>query len=67
MLWEIMMDGWFESDFLVALKKPDFFFGVAITEDDMILYDGDKKWLCQIGDKKFFFPNMERMYPLVYL
>ena len=25
------------------------------------------KWLCQISDRKFFFLNMERMYPLAYL
>jgi len=31
------------------------------------LHDGDYKWLRQIGDKKFFLPNMERMYPLFYL
>jgi len=31
------------------------------------LYDGDYKWLRQIGDRRFFLPNMERMYPLVYM
>ena len=31
------------------------------------LHDGDYKWLRQIGDKRFFLPNMERMYPLSYL
>ena len=29
--------------------------------------DGDYKWLRQIGNRKFFLPNMERMYPLSYL
>ena len=43
------------------------FFGDAIAEDDKILYYGDYKWLCQIGDKKFFLPNVKRMYPLAYL
>ena len=62
-----MTDGRFESDTHVTLKKPDFFFDDAIAEDDRILYDGDYKWLRQIGDKKFFLPNMERMYPLAYL
>ena len=33
----------------------------------MILYDGDYKWLRQVRDKKFFLPNIERMYPLAYL
>jgi len=57
----------FESNTRVVLKKPDFFFGDAITEEDRVLYDGDYKWLRQIGDKRFFLPNMERMYPLSYL
>ena len=43
--WEIMTNGQFESDTRIALKKPDFFFGDAIAEDDKILYDGDYKWL----------------------
>jgi len=30
---EIMTIGQFESDTLIALKKPDFFFGNAITEE----------------------------------
>jgi len=62
-----MTNGLFESDTRVVLKKPDFFFGDAITEEDRILYDGDYKWLRQIGDRRFFLPNMERMYPLAYL
>jgi len=64
---EIMANGLFESNTRVVLKKPDFFFGDAITEKDRVLYDGDYKWLCQIGDMRFFLPNMERMYPLAYL
>jgi len=50
-----------------VLKKSDFFLGDAITEDDHVLYDGDYKWLRQIGDRRFFLPNMERIYPLAYL
>ena len=65
--WEIMINGRLESDTRVTLKKPDFFFGDAIAKDDRILYDGDYKCLCQIRDKRFFLPNMERMYPLAYL
>ena len=45
----------------------DSFFGDAITEEDRILCDRDYKWLHQIGDKRFFLPSMERMYPLSYL
>jgi len=58
---EIITNGWFESDTRIVLKKPDFFFGDAITEDDRVLYDRDYKWLRQIGDRRFFLPNMERM------
>ena len=64
---EIMTDGLFESDTRVVLKKPDFFFGDAITEKDRLLYDMNYKWLRQIGDRRFFLSNMERMYPLTYL
>jgi len=42
-------------------------FGDLIEEDEAALYDGDYKWLHQIGDMRFFLPNMERMYPLAYL
>jgi len=53
---EIMTNERFESDTRIVLKKPDFFFGDAITEDDRVLYDGDYKWLRQIGNRRFFFP-----------
>ena len=46
-LWEIISDGLFESDSRTPLRKPVFFFGDAIEEDDKILYDGDYKWLRQ--------------------
>jgi len=65
--WEIMSNGRFESDTRIALKKPDLFFGDAIAEDIRVLYDGDYKWLRQIGGMRFFLPTMKRMYPLVYL
>jgi len=64
---EITSNGLFESDSCALLKKPGFFFGDAITEDDRFLCNGDYKWLCRIGDRRFFIPNMERMYPLSYL
>ena len=62
-----MTNGRFESDTRISLKKSDFFFDDAITEDDRILYDEDYKWLRQIRDRRLFLPNMERMYPLAYL
>ena len=65
-LWEIMTNGRFESDTHVVLKKLDFFLA-TITEEDRVLHDRDYKWLRQIGDRRFFLPNMERMYPLAYL
>ena len=44
-LWEIMTDADFETDSRIPLKKPVFFFGDNIGEDDDILHDGDYKWL----------------------
>ena len=64
---EILSDGQFESDSRTLLRKPAFFFGDSIEEDEAALHDGNYKWLRQIGDRKFFLPNMERMYPLAYL
>jgi len=61
---EIMTNGLFESDIRVVLKKPDFFFGDTITEDDRILYDGDYKWLRQIGDKRYFSSQHGKDVPL---
>ena len=31
------------------------------------MHDGDYKWLSQIGDRRFFLPNMVRMYLMSYL
>jgi len=66
-LWKIFSDGQFESDSRTLLRKPIFFFGDSVKEDEATLYDGNYKWLCRIGDRKFFLPNMERTYPLAYL
>ena len=64
---KIVSDGQFESDFRALLRKSNFFFGDSIEEDEVVHYDGDYKWLCQIGNKRFFLLNMERIYPLAYL
>ena len=40
---EIISDGRFKSDSRALLKKPDFFFGDSIKEDEAALYDGDYK------------------------
>jgi len=66
-LWEIISDRLFETDSRTPLRKPVFLFGDAIDENDRILHDGNYKWLRQIGDRRFFLPNMERMYSLSYL
>jgi len=64
---EIISEGRFESDSRTLLRNPDFFFGDSIKEDGAALYDGDYKWLRQIGNRRFFLPNMEQMYPMAYL
>ena len=46
-LWEIISDGLLETDSRTPLRKPAFFFGDAIDEDDRTLHDGDYKWLHQ--------------------
>jgi len=38
---EIIFDGRFESDSRALLRKPDFFFGDSIEEDEAALYDED--------------------------
>ena len=63
---EIISDGLFETDSRTLLRKLAFLFGDDIDEDDRILHDGDYKWLYQIGNRRFFIPNMEMMYPLSY-
>ena len=38
---EILSDGQFESDSRALLRKPDFFFGDLIEQDNAALYDWD--------------------------
>jgi len=64
---EIISDGRFELDSRALLRKPDYFFSDSIQEDEAAFYDGDYKWLRQIGNRRFFLPKIERMYPLAYL
>jgi len=64
---EIISDDQLESDSYALLRKPNFFFGDLIEEDEAALYDGDYKWLCHIGNRIFFLPNIEWIYPLAYL
>jgi len=48
------------------LRKLVFFFGDAIDENEEVLFDGNYKWLRQIRERRFFLPNMERIFPLLY-
>ena len=62
-LQEIISDGRFELDSRALLRKLDFFFDDSIEEDETALYDENYKWLCQIGNRRFFLPNMGRCIP----
>jgi len=64
---ELMTDAAFTTDARIPLEKPAFFFGDHVGDGGYSMYDGDYKWLRQIGDRRFFLPDMERMYPLSYL
>ena len=64
---EILSEGRLEPKDRILLRTPAFFFGDSIKEYDEDLYDGEYKWLCQIGNRRFFLPNMEQMFPLSYL
>jgi len=66
-LQKIIYDGRIELDSCALLRKPGYFFSDSIEEDEAALYEGDYKWLCQIGNRRFFLPNMEQMYPLAHL
>ena len=56
---ELISDGKFESNDYLLFRKPVFFFGDVIEENEEILFDGNYKWLRQIGEHRFFLPNME--------
>jgi len=64
---KLISDWRFESNDCRFFRKPVFLFGDAIEADEEILFDGNYKWLRQIGEPRFFLPNMERVYPLSYL
>ena len=64
---ELISNGQFESDACTLLRKPHFLLRDSIKEDEEILYDNNYKWLRQIGNWRFFLPNMEQMFPLLYL
>ena len=51
---KIISDGRIKLDSRALLRKPDYFFGDSIEEDEAALYDGDYKCLRQIGNMRFF-------------
>ena len=63
---EVMTDGRFESAKQSLMKKPAFFYDDSIPDSDKAL-DGRYKWICMVDDKHLFLPDMDRMYPLIYL
>ena len=64
---ELISDRRFESNDRRLFRKPVFLFAYAIEENEEILFYGNYKWLRQIGEHRFFLPNMERMFLLSYL
>ena len=63
----LMTDAAFMTDAHIKLEKPAFFFGDHVGDGGYRMYDGNYKWLHQIGDRRYFLPAMERMLPLSYL
>jgi len=66
-LQELISDRRFEYNDYHLFRKSVFLFGNAIKKDKEILFDGNYKWLRQIGEYCIILPNMERMFPLSYL
>ena len=54
----------FESEDRKLIRKLVFFFGNSTDSSEDDLFDGNYKWLCQIGNQRFFLPNMECMVSL---
>ena len=64
---KLISDGRFESLNRRLLKKLVFLFGDAIDKNEEVLFERNYKWLCQIGDRRLFLPNMKWMFSLSYL
>ena len=64
---ELMTDGRFEYEKRTLMKKPQFFYRDSIVDQDNEVFEGKYKWICKIGDQHLFLPDMDRMYPLIYL
>ena len=63
-LWKLIIDERFELNAHTLLRKPIFLFGDSVNEDVEVMYDGGYKWLRQLGEHRFFLPDMERMFSL---
>ena len=64
---ELITDGRLESEARSLLKKPDFLFGDSIDEDVEVMLNGSYKCLLQLGECRFFLPDMERMFSLSFI
>ena len=60
----LMTDAAFATDTHIKLEKPVFFFGDHVGDGGHSMYDGNYRWLRQIGERRYFLPAMERMLPL---
>ena len=54
------MDGRLESEARSLFKKLDFLFAE-------LMLDGSYKWLRRLGERRFFLPDMERMFFLSFI
>ena len=62
----LITDGRLESEAHSLLKKTDFLFGDSINEDAEVMLDDNYKWLCWFGEHRFFLPDIERMFSLLF-
>ena len=58
---EIISDGKLEYEYMKIIRKLIFFFGDSTNGKNDDLFDGNHKWLRQIGNWRFFLPNMEHI------
>ena len=48
------------------MKKPEYFYGDSIP-DSAKGFDGKYKWIRVVNGRNLFLPDMDRMFPLIYL
>ena len=63
---EVMTDGSFQSSKRSLMKRPEYFYGDSIP-DSSKGFDGKYKWLRVVDGRNMFIPDMDRMYPLIYM